>query len=250
MPASPPSPSSSPADDLDAAIAQLYRTFSRYRADDLGGCPHCVAEADALTANDLEHYAFKAMTTWGSVDEFKHFLPRLFEILARDGEADFTLAEIVLSKPGYGKWQKWTRNERVAVDDFFRALWLDLLSRHPHPLSADSCLCGIAGSVPDMTFYLDAWSRSDGRAAMMHLAEFVGYNAAATRRNTPQRVMRNPFWGDRQPQAEQVSHWPLDPARVAQLERAFFACGRHAGGDALSTAVDTLTAMQRAVAVR
>src|SRR5829696_1792224 len=141
-------------DDLERAIEQLYRTFGGYRADELGGCPHCVSDVDSrhlattdlksLSAHDLENYARKAMTTWGSVNEFKHFLPRLFEILARDGEEGFALAEIVLAKPGYGEWHKWTRKERAALENFFQSLWMDVLARHPHPIEADSCLCGIA----------------------------------------------------------------------------------------------------------
>jgi hypothetical protein len=240
--------------DLDRAITQLYSTFSRYSADQLSGCPHCVADTDSrrlattslksLSPNDLAHYSFKAMTTWGSEDDFKHFLPRLFEIVAREGE-DFTDAEIVLAKLAYGKWRSWPRDEQAAIEDFFHALWLDVLSRHPHPLSADSCLCAIAGSVQDMSFYLDAWSAATPLPAMMHLAEFVVGNASGLAGTKSGVRLANAFWSDRPVQAKQVWDWLRAPARAEQLERAFFDFGSNDEQGALSEAFIYLDSLRQ-----
>jgi hypothetical protein len=61
-------------------IKTLYRVFSRYpRPTQLEGCPCCTnAERSrelssvalhALSATGLGHYAFKALSTWGTLDD-------------------------------------------------------------------------------------------------------------------------------------------------------------------------------------
>ena len=81
--------------ELRKAIADLYNVFEDYHLDShVEGCPCCVTKDDKklieakvlreLTADDLNHFAFNAMTTWGTVKDFKHFLPRLLELLAFD----------------------------------------------------------------------------------------------------------------------------------------------------------------------
>jgi len=52
------------------------------------GCPCCVSNEDKeklhtkelrlLEESDISRYAFRALTTWGDIDDFKHYLPRIF----------------------------------------------------------------------------------------------------------------------------------------------------------------------------
>ena len=52
------------------------------------GCPCCVSGSDEdnihskqlrqLNGDDLSRYAFKAMTTWGDIEDFKYYLPGIF----------------------------------------------------------------------------------------------------------------------------------------------------------------------------
>lgn len=112
--------------ELDAAIEELYRVFQPYwLGPDFSGCDHCVDPKDTerlattplrdLGVSDLEWYGFKAMTTWGEVEHFKYFLPRLFELVAiRRG--DYPFLETLFSKLEYGDWASWPDNERHAVD--------------------------------------------------------------------------------------------------------------------------------------
>jgi hypothetical protein len=86
---------------LQTAVAGLYATFAPYPLGKVAGCPHCVYPQDialihsapmrALSAEQLEKYGWKAMTTWGDVADFKHFAPRLFEIAIYDDLAGFIL---------------------------------------------------------------------------------------------------------------------------------------------------------------
>ena len=219
--------------DLQRSIAHLYRTFSGYSACGMTGCADCTSDQEGqhlaakalkeLTPQDLKRYAFKAMTTWGSVDDFKHFLPRIFELVASGELQHYVDIEVVLSKPQYGQWHQWPAREQDAVDRFFRTLWLNLLNTYPHGAeNADSCLCAIGRSVDDLCFYLDAWSVACQRPAMMHLAEFIAWNSPGVDRKGRGPRLANAFWKDRPAQAKQVIDWLLDPARMQQVERAFF----------------------------
>jgi hypothetical protein len=78
-------------ESLKKSIENLYSVFSKYEIRSfIEGCPCCVSDRDKekihskelreLEEEDLSRYAFKAMTTWGNVDDFKHFLPRILEL--------------------------------------------------------------------------------------------------------------------------------------------------------------------------
>ena len=78
--------------ELEIAVEKLYKVFSRYSLRrHVEGCPCCVHEEDKraleskplqnLSAAELGRYSFKAMTTWGDKDDFRHFLPRIFELM-------------------------------------------------------------------------------------------------------------------------------------------------------------------------
>ena len=218
--------------ELRSAIERLYAVFEPY-------------QIEHLTAGDLERYAFKAMTTWGSVEDFKHFLPRVLELAAAGAFGASVDVEVIFSKLEYADWIEWSEGERAAVDDYLRALWLDLLSRYPHPLESDVCLCAIGNAVDQMAFYLHAWSAAEACPPMLHLADFVDANVGPVYGKRQTAVLRNAFWDDRPEQAKQVSDWLLDPARVRQIKDAFFRCG---GGEAerlLSAAREQIELLHR-----
>src|SRR6185369_16388291 len=99
------------------------------------GCPCCVSNSDKekihskrlreLDGDDLSRYAFKAMTTWGDTEDFKHYLPRIFELLST---TDFIIDTfIVLGKLEYGKWKTWAEKEQIAIETFLYAWWANLI---------------------------------------------------------------------------------------------------------------------------
>jgi hypothetical protein len=121
-------------DSASNAVAELYRVFSPYRiGGDFTGCDHCVDPAQSkylaikplteLSVQDLENYAFQAMTTWGEVSHFKHFLPRLFELVMSEGIDAFNFPETLFGKLDYGRWADWPTAERRAVENYLRHFW-------------------------------------------------------------------------------------------------------------------------------
>ncbi|MDL2297367.1 hypothetical protein LJC68_10000 [Bacteroidales bacterium OttesenSCG-928-B11] len=122
--------------ELKEAIENLYKTFAVYPSKStMEGCPCCVSTSDKekihskqlrnLNEDDISRYAFKAMTTWGDTNDFKHYLPRIFELLAT---TDFIVDTfVVLGKLGYGEWQTWKDAEKNAIIHFLWNWWTDTL---------------------------------------------------------------------------------------------------------------------------
>jgi hypothetical protein len=247
------------APNLADATRHLYAAFRRYHIETLIGCPCCTSDEQGrllasrplktLKADDLERYTFSAIWTWGTVSDFKHFLPRIFELTACGAFQGFPDVEVILAKPRYGDWLEWAPEEREAVTNFLHALWLDLLGKYPHPLSVNSCLCGIGRCVEDLSFFLQAWAEDTAPSAALHLAEFVEDNQIRSGKRKRFLNLHNAYWEERADQERQVSNWLLQPARLAQLERAFFdAEGQPEVEQRLSDAKATLTLMQQLVA--
>ncbi|MCX6318912.1 MAG: hypothetical protein NTW29_16660 [Bacteroidetes bacterium] len=124
---------------LQTAIENLYSVFSVYTPRPfMEGCPCCVSGAEkeqlhakplqVLTEDDLSRYAFKAMTTWGDLYDFKHFLPRIFQLASTSGFIVDTF--VLLDKLAYGKWQEWAETEKEAVRQFLLAWWSDAIEHH------------------------------------------------------------------------------------------------------------------------
>ncbi|WP_353777023.1 hypothetical protein [Winogradskyella sp. 3972H.M.0a.05] len=118
--------------ELDT-INNLYKVFSPYTViGDLSdrSCPCCIDRLDRkalfskplreLSEDDLGFYMRKAITTLGSVNDYKHFLPRILELVALSSEVkdDF----IDFEKLNYGNWLSWKEEEVFAIKLFFTTL--------------------------------------------------------------------------------------------------------------------------------
>jgi hypothetical protein len=250
---------------LASAVDTLYAVFARYTAEGLNGYPYPERHGPSefllakslrkLGGGDLSEYACRAMTTWGSIDDFKHFVPRLMELVGVEGTVGDGDVEIVLGKFGYGKWTRWPAREREAVAGFFDALWRTLLETYPHPLSADEFLCGVGNSVPDVSPYLARWAADGGLPASLHLAAFAARQAEHNSRKRPPMELANAHWlrarwEPPNDNARIVWDWLMEPARVEQLERAFFARGDGDPDGAISDAVSKLAFLQQVNAAR
>lgn len=127
--------------ELQAATKTLYGTFARYPLrPKMDGCPCCVSDADKaklhlkpfaqLIKEDLDQYTVEAMTTWGDVADFKHFLPRILEFLALSGQGTNTW--LVFEKLHYGNWQHWPKDEVNAVTECLMRWWTEQINRKPY----------------------------------------------------------------------------------------------------------------------
>jgi hypothetical protein len=225
------SPSAQSIPPLADAIEALYRTFSHYDASAFSGCPCCTSDEHSrylagqplrdIEPSELSRYAFKALTTWGTVEDFKHFLPRVFEVIIDPAAHRIDLA-IQFGKLTYGDWNNWPDNERHAIWIFFRTLWRELLANYPYVLDADDCLCGIGNAVDDMTPFLEDWDADRSIPAAQNLADFLFANSGSHQNLNKPAKLASLFWKSRPAQAAQVLQWLAAPQRSAYLETVFF----------------------------
>lgn len=118
----------------DEIIEELYHRFAAYQfaPDFANRCSPLTPPDEATVAalnqrlrtisdEQLSRYAFKANSTWGDETDFRHFLPRLYELLATDG---YTWGpEQLISKTLYCGLRSWPEKEQETIAIFFEALW-------------------------------------------------------------------------------------------------------------------------------
>ena len=185
---------------LANAIEELYSVFSRYPLEArIEGCPCCVGEEDrarihsqslrALTDEDLERYASKALTTWGDTEDFRHFLPRLLELLTGKPYETIT-PEVLLSKLAYADWSEWPARERMAIESVLSLRWQVGLQLDREQFDADAWLCGVALAGIEISNYVDVWRTSAGRNTFAHTVAFLESNPDLVTHGT----LRNAFY--------------------------------------------------------
>ena len=127
--------------DLISSLVDLYAVFSYYKANPkMLGSPiygDKVATWNKqlfskplrdLTADDLSRFSSDVLTTWGNINDFKHFLPRILELIAE--LKDPCPTDFFLCKLEYGKWKTWSKEEKVAIEEFLLAFFSDLLDAY------------------------------------------------------------------------------------------------------------------------
>jgi hypothetical protein len=194
----------------------LYAAFAAYpRRAQIEGCPCCVAAADQLplhrvplrklTADDLGRFAWKAMTTWGDAQDYRHFLPRILELSLADNTEPGLELGLIASKLEYGGFAEWPAPERTAVAAWLREAWAEGLETLAHRGLLDLAIA--LEPVIALDELLAIWSRCTATAAVHHLADALG--DISRLRRTAARARIEP--------------WLFAPERRAALETAFAA---------------------------
>jgi hypothetical protein len=230
--------------ELAEAIEKAYRVFVGY--DLRGGvtvcrCDACVSPEIERELNTvplrvmpsllLAEYTHSAHTMDGKTEnDFRHYLPRYFELITLD-EPPTTISEECclrrLHDAGYRA--NWKPSEVAAVDGFFLALFRERISRtfEIDPTGwtddtagrAEETLCMVAYAGGDLAPLLAAWAADTGRTATLYMANVV---AVANWKKTR---LRNAFWfGGHRPDVEaamgEVIAWLLRPEIQTRLEAA------------------------------
>jgi hypothetical protein len=128
--------------DLASAMATLYEAFEAYPLKErIDTCPHCELDAAerrlhirplrALTWTDLGTYSFKALTSFGDLDDFKHFLPRLLELYVGDHRGAPYSLFMLFGKLETAMWTTWPAGEVAAIRRFVDA-WQRALATESH----------------------------------------------------------------------------------------------------------------------
>lgn len=211
--------------NFSSTVENLYQTFSHYKLKgNVNRCLHCVTKEDnqllhgkalrELMPEDLEKYGRKAITTWGDVDDFRYFLPRLLEFFPFVGTGHLC-PEIVFGKIRLGNWREWPLIEQKAIEDYFAALWhLTISSIEPTPWTySEDILCSIAQTTDDISPYLNRWQIGEDLISLQNLSEFIKLKCE----NIESRKV-GAFWKKREDQWNQVIQWLTDSNTINYFE--------------------------------
>jgi hypothetical protein len=221
-------------DRLQRSIKRLYSVFASHPRPARLATDGIVIDEDhpsgmlskplrSLSPESLQEYAWKAMTTQGTDDEFRYFLPRLFELRVFDPEWDVPW-EICFGKLAYGNWWAWPQEEQEAIRDFTRALWeYELTTYDEEAARIAACpiydvFCGLARCIDDLRPYLEHWRSNTSLTSLKNLADLVDRVYPSLFRDT----LGNCFCEGRETEMKQIRHWLLEEQTRAVLEAAFF----------------------------
>jgi hypothetical protein len=207
-----------PTKELAAAIERLYEVFQHYPLPpNTNPCPCCHSPGDErplysrdlrkLTPDNLAQYANDALLVWGGVNDFRHFLPRIFEIVMSAEAFTFVDPEIIFAKLCHGEWRTWPQKEQEAIQVFLLAVWRAALEQPPSDdltcsPEIETWLCCLAQAT-ELSMYLDEWLNSFSSAATWNMAALI-YRTGMPR-TRPDGI--SPFWEGHMDQAQQLSEW-------------------------------------------
>lgn len=117
---------------LDNKIGNLYKVFSKYKLKEtIESCDCCHTEDEksiliskplsSIEESEISNYAFSALLTIGNENDFKYFLPRVFELLSKRELYIGTF--VILQKLDIADWLNWSELEIKAIKDFLFAWW-------------------------------------------------------------------------------------------------------------------------------
>ncbi|HEY5750087.1 MAG TPA: hypothetical protein VIU12_28675 [Chryseolinea sp.] len=207
-------------EELKISIEGLYATFSRYPfRSTMEGCPCCVSVGDKeklhtkelrfLEESDISRYAFKALTTWGDIDDFKHYLPRIFELLST---TDFVVDTfVVLKKLTYANWTMWPDDEQKTIQVFLLAWWKDIVENRYFDKAAFIEIYKLVGSIGPL---LDRWKITFTNRTFENYIDFL-YDHFHDLKNN-----RKPFKALDGDSAENLLQWLLEGKKM--VEEGFF----------------------------
>ena len=224
------------ADKLDQAIEGLYTAFEGYRLPKhTNPCPCChsaedelILQAQPLRELDPDHlwkYSMDALLVWGDEAVFKHFLPRIFELLATLPDPSLQLIdqEIMFRKFRHGNWRAWPDEEQAAVEGYLHSVWHEVLGDPPAEerySDLESWICSIGQCEDYLSSYLHEWIEDERQSASLALSCLLLTSAVArTSRNG-----RNAFWSGRDDQYAQLQKWVKSPAVIEKLRNAAVRC--------------------------
>jgi hypothetical protein len=226
--------------ELELSIQKLYSVFSRYPLKEIKYCSHCITkeENDELMHNNLNQiptekinrYIFKAITTWGDINDFKHFIPRIFELFAFDGK-DFFHYDTIFDKLKYCGWENWQDNERKAIQEFSLSIWKYNIDSYPPLVSPEILIWIFVEHVKNLEVYLEYWKNSNSIYSIYNLASFIceDFEYLINTQGEDQIIIDGKVT---------INKWLVSNNFIDKIEAKFFECENELISQELSKAIE------------
>lgn len=229
---------------LSASIERLYDVFAKYRqpAHSHSSPYSGITEQHKarlyakplreLTEDGLGTYARHAMTTWGDITEYKHYLPRLYELLVQ--HPGWTDAELLIGQLDTAEWSQWPDTERDAVIAFLHELWAWSLTIDPDDASCEGILQGFGHAGISAARALMTWRTNQSWSATRQIAVLLIYERDA--------LMASGSLGRQwmSPVREELLAFLREDDTAERLSVACYDSGDRSGVDEICDALDLL----------
>ena len=171
--------------DLQTTIENLYLTFSKYTTVGIYHCDcGCIDEVNVkklnskplreLETDDLISYHGSALYTWGNVEHYKHFLPRICELISVNRDFSYVTLDEFYVKLDYAEWTKWSENEQQAIKDYVIADWIDFANKRNSEIRDNEI--GTYSKFFGLNEVLRLWKISKTREALRNFVFFFYYH--------------------------------------------------------------------------
>ncbi len=209
------------------AVGRCYRAFEGHHL----GSSMSVRRTDVTAADVLalaqplrqvepgaiDRWLPHAASSWGTVEDLKALLPRVFDLFAIGRLA--TTPEILFGKLHEVDAGTWPVHERGAVDDVLTAVWLASLADHPARVGypAWRVLAALAELGNPLTPYLDDWylllgaPGPTGAAAKQHYEDLVRRAERVREQAGPSGDLADLFWSAQPREAGRLARWVDEP---------------------------------------
>lgn len=236
-------------------IKDLYETFGKYHSNqNMDGSPiyenlgkwNTELFSKPLTEldeDDLSRFTGKAMTTWGNANDYKHFLPRVFELTA-ELKTPYEIW-IAFDKLTLAEFQNWEEKEQKVIHEFMIALWESIVNDNSRKaeLEFKDYFSAIAHFYPNFSDLLDVWTQSESKAGIKHLAEFI-----VDEQTTLFDRKKISGFNDQKENAEELINWILSDKILNKIQQKYFEFETESFAEKISWAEQIITNERKSTA--
>lgn len=123
-----------------------------------------------LEVSDVQDYAATALTTVGTVENYKHFLPRLLELAMVCGAI---ASDTIAWKLEYAEWRAWPKIEQQVLEQIFVCACLAAFEQHPDNYVAGGWLVSLAILNMDLSQIQAEVLMSNNDCCALQLADLI-----------------------------------------------------------------------------
>ncbi|MBX7501844.1 hypothetical protein K3181_10365 [Qipengyuania sp. YG27] len=191
--------------NLRDAIEQNYSAFaciprpgklctSPYRDADKIWRTLTSAPLRELGDKQIGPYCGWAITTAGDDRDYRHFLPRIFELSVTNPSWLGTEPPIIAEKLNLAHWRSWPSDQQASVLQFFYSAFLAELEKHPDEgIGVPDWICGLVTLGEPASRVMERWIASPAINAQLQMASFIVDQA---RDLSLWAKVSGPFWDD------------------------------------------------------
>jgi hypothetical protein len=168
---------------IKTAIENLYKVFKPYTTMGMVHCDcGCIDEDNVkklyskplqeLEEDDLGYYHYSAIHTWGEIEHYKHFIPRILELMHKNRSYSFIHLDEFFSKINEeGDWRNWNSNELEAINDYFFSDWNEYVNNEKTDVD-DSDIENYMQFF-DLKTLLTYWNLYDSKNGLRNIIHFL-----------------------------------------------------------------------------